>query len=820
MASGILVGVLLQSVAIFAEPDFPAPGVAFPLPEVQGARVAATGAELSALLSRVDVLVWRHGAAFPADVWVSLIEFLERGGSLLHLGGEPFTRPVVGEPGARIVQPRTVSLLKELRLNQSYRVGVAGARLEYPGESGLDPRTLAEDAWVSVLEPRFSDTRDSADEEGAQGSRDAILRPLAFLHARLGDPRFPIATASYAIDRLRGRFAGGRWVFHLTSTALPQLEVNLLLAEAKREPIDFRADPTFGCFYQGEQPSLNVRVHRPLAEDVREVLIDVQVQGPSGKLTHARWKMELGRHTSTRMPLSAGDDPGLYRLTMRAEGVPSYETGFWIMDRELLESGDELTMGDWAMERNGVAEPVIGTTVMSRSVHRKFLFEPNAAAWDDTFAELASIDVNLVRTGIWSGYRKVSLDPNVIDEGFLRALEAYYLSARQHGIPVLFTFFSFVPEAFGGVSPYFDPRSIEGQRAYVSAIAQRFSGAKEMLWDLINEPSFANPDKLWQCRPNGDAYEHAAFMEWLERRYSGAADGRSWKDVVRARWRLLPDEAIGVPTEDDFADRQVMDGHRPYRAKEYALFAQDAFRSWALEMTEAIRRAGSDAPITVGQDEGGLFERPSPLYHHDAVDFTSIHTWWFNDDLLWDGLMSKARGVPLLVSESGIMQRELLSGEALRTPDVAASLLSRKFAHAFASGAFELVQWCYDVNPYMASDNEVGIGLRRVDGSYKPEHAVLRDFAGFFARNRGVFAGRLEPQVTLVFPSSDHYSPRGLQANATQRLVRALGPEQLMQVVPEHRCRQRSDSAGIWRSPPDMDWFPRQDSNLAGSGSL
>jgi hypothetical protein len=322
----------------------------------------------------------------------------------------------------------------------------------------------------------------------------------------------------------------------------------------------------------------------------------------------------------------------------------------------------------------------------------------------------------------------------------------------------------------------------------VSAVARRFAGAKEMLWDLINEPSFANPSKLWQCRPNGDPFEHAAFTRWLEARYSGSLDGSTWDDVVRARWRLLPDEPIGVPTDADFEDRQVMEHHRPYRAKEYAHFAQDAFRDWALEMTQAIRQSGSDAPITVGQDEGGLFERPSPLYHHDAVDFTSIHSWWFNDALLWDGLMSKTRGKPLLVSESGLMQRELLSGEALRTPDVAASLLARKIAYAFASGAFGLVQWCYDVNPYMASDNEVGIGLKRVDGSYKPEHRVLRDFAAFFARNRGRFAGHAEPDVTLVFPSSDHYAPRGLQERGTKRvlelLARAPGG---VQVVPEHR---------------------------------
>ncbi len=837
MLSSLLIGVLFQSVAVFDEPDFPNSGASGPLLDIPQARVAKSTEDLAQLLQEVNVLAWRHGANFPAESWPDLIHFLEGGGSLLHLSGEPFTHAVVGAPGARVVQPRSVSMLKELRLNQSVRVDMSGARLEYKRVHGLPAPTLAKDSWVSILEPRFSDTRDFADEDGAPGARDAILRPLAFLYNPTDEPNFPSATASFAIDRLRGRFAGGRWVFHLLDTPPSAEELTYLLQEASRKPVDLRVNPTFGCFHEGERPSVNLRIHRPLAEDLQELKVFLVVTRPDGSQLRTEHELQVGRHASELVALDVGQAPGLYRVVAFAQDYPAFETGFWIMDRELFASGDQLSMGSWSLLRNGQPEPVIGTTVMSGSVHRKFLFEPNAAEWSDTFAELASIDINLVRTGVWSGYKKISLDPNVVDEGFLRALEAYYLSARSHGLPVLFTFFSFMPEAFGGSSPYFDPRSIEGGRAYVAAIARRFSGAKEILWDLINEPSFANPDKLWQCRPNGDRFEHAAFTKWLRERYSGSPDGRTWQEVVRARWRLLPDEAIGIPTEDDFAERHVMESHRPYRAKEYVHFAQDAFRDWALAMSTAIRDSGSSAPITVGQDEGGLLERPSPLFHHDAVDFTSIHTWWFNDSLLWDGFMAKAPGKPMLVSESGIMQREYLSGEVLRTPQQAANLLERKIASAFASGAFGLVQWCYQVNPYMASDNEVGIGIRRVDGSYKPELDVLRRWAGFFARNRAALAEYREPKLVLVLPSSDLYGPRSFQEQGTKRVLRSLVNQLPVQVVPEHRtsadlgepeniilpsCRGISDAA--WRDIMEVvekgatlrvsGWFETDDAGL------
>jgi hypothetical protein len=268
---------------------------------------------------------------------------------------------------------------------------------------------------------------------------------------------------------------------------------------------------------------------------------------------------------------------------------------------------------------------------------------------------------------------------------------------------------------------------------------------------------------------------------------------------VRARWRLLPDEPIGLPVAGDFEDRNLFGKHRPYRARDYAWFAQDAFEDWIASLTRAIRDAGSSAPITVGQDEGGLAERPNPLFHGRALDFTSMHTWWFNDQLLWDGVLAKAPHRPLLISETGIMQREQLSGEALRDADAAARLLQRKLAHAFAAGAFGVIQWCYEVNPYMDSDNEVAIGLKRADGSCKPEHRVLRQLARFVADHRAAFDAPAPPGVALVLPAGDLFPPRPLETQATQRAIQILVAELgiPVQVVADHRTRGALDGAKL-----------------------
>lgn len=801
-----------RQIVTFDEPGFPEVD-AFPLRGVPRARVTTSTPELIDALRPGAVLVWRHGAAFPAEAWKAIHDFLDSGGGLLYAGGEPWTRPVVGARGSRRVEPRTLAQLQALRLNQSYPVDVGGAILARVPAGNHPTRALPSGTWVAALEPRFTDTQDFPFESGSPGAREALLRPLAYAHHEGTDRRFPAAAVAFAIDRLRGRFAGGRWVFWLASAPPQEDEWTWLIEEAMRRPVDFRVDPTFGCFHDGEQPSVIVRAHRPGSSGSLTAPCAVTLEGPAGSQNVRPVDLNVTEHGTARVPLAGSFAPGLYRVIVETSELGRATTGFWVFDKDLFASGEPLTFDGDTLRRGGHAEPVVGTTTMSATVHRDFLFEPNAAVWDDTFGEISSLGMNAIRTGLWSGWRKISIDANAVDESVVRALEGFYLTARKHRLPVIFSVFAFVPEDFGSGDPYFDPRALDGQRALLSAFARRMSSARQFIWDLINEPSFASPRHLWSLRPVRSTHERQAFVEWLAARYEShafapsasasaeatadktaekprVAPAATWQDVVRRRWRLRPDEAIDLPADDDFGDVWVMSARRPYRALDYALFAQDAFERWILDMTRAIRDGGSQGAITVGQDEAGLGTSPAPLFHHESVQFTSMHTWWNNDALLWDGVLSKATGTPLLVSETGIMQRQRLSGEAVRSPGEFAALLSRKIAYAFAAGAFGVIQWCYETNPFMSSDNEAGIGAKRVDGSAKPEHAVLAAAARFVVRNRARFDGRVAPDVALVIPTSEHLSPRSLVAGATRAAVRAFYEELgiPLRAVAEHRA--------------------------------
>ena len=289
----------------------------------------------------------------------------------------------------------------------------------------------------------------------------------------------------------------------------------------------------------------------------------------------------------------------------------------------------------------------------------------------------------------------------------------------------------------------------------------------------INEPSFSSPTHLWETRPNGDPFEAAAWEAWLRGRYG--VDGRDFRAAALRAWGAPPDDDLSVPALEDFSDRTLTGTHLPRKAADFRRFAQDMFAGWVRRMTDAIRGRGNPGQlITVGQDEGGLEEMPSSLIYGRAVDFTCIHNWWNNDALAWDGILSRLPDRPLLTEETGLMRYERVDGTPWRSEGVAAGLLERKLAIAVGTGSAGFVQWIWNTNPYMASDNEAGIGFLRADGTARPELAPFIRLSRFLGQHAGRFRGRQAEEIVLLVPRSQLASPRSQAIDATRRAVRVL----------------------------------------------
>lgn len=811
-------------IAVFAESDFPAADA--PATDPNLVREALAGCEVAVLDSaglterlnadRFDALVLPFGAAFPVQAWPAIQRYLEQGGNWVNLGGVPFAVPVERTTSGWRVQSRRTAYHKFLGITQAFPVETKDLTFETADGAPEEADGLAggyRPGTVFEFLIRLAEKKRHPDEDGSDGPPTGRVTP--FVHAKDSDG-LALAAPVIVIDRLEGRFGGGRWVLVSGNLGLPGDILRHLVFYAARGPQHLSVQPRYAGFHFDEPLAVEISFRRPhrVAAEVIAGPCRVAYRNTAGTTV---WKGTValrgeGENLTGSLdgprPAEKGLKPGLYQivaeLPVTAPGrqpttTLRAESGFLVYEPDMVKGGKGLTAGGDYFLRDGKLFPVSGSTYMASDVHRRFLLQPNPWLWEKDFAAMRAAGVNLVRTGIWTGWKEHSDGEGRPQESVLRALEVFLLTARAHDIPVIFTLFAFVPETWGGVNPYLSPASLAAQQRFVGGFASRLAGAEDLIWDLINEPSFSSPEHLWQTRPQGDPDEAAAWSRWLKEK--AAQQNAMRPDLTLAdRWGGMAGEGEGLPSLDDFTDRRLLGPARPNKAADYRRFAQDSFAHWVRQISASLRQSGHSRPmITVGQDEGGTIDRPSPMFFGPSVDFTTNHTWWFDDALLWDGLMTKLPGRPNLIEETGVMGCERLDGTAWRDEKGAGRLLEQKLALAVGAGAAGFVQWAWNINPYMPSDNEAGIGFFRADGTARPELDPFSGLARFLAGHRALFTGREMENAVVVVPHSEIFSVRGNGTAATQRAVRTMEYELGIPVrmVAEHALREELSGARL-----------------------
>lgn len=784
----VLIGLLLSlgtdalaadqfsSAVVFSEAGFPSADSVGPSTQFEGllpgARFASAG-QLAALLKdpATRLLVLPYGSAFPEESWPEIFAFLQNGGNLLVLGGRPFTRSAYHDAGGWHLRNYSVRFARSLMIDQ-YQTAPGSDGLQFQPNPDL-PLQLPRFAWRRAFSPviRLSSV-DLYRRGGAAGSIDARLDALAW---GVKDGR-KLAAPALEIDHLRNGFGGGRWVFlnselapdFYGAPASPQL-VQSLVELALRGSEEFNVHPVFPLYFPGEPIQLEVSWNSSVPSSAP---LAIKITSYPQDLPQAR--SEVAGSVSPEPPLflPAPKTQGLHiieaQLLEGGKVRAIHRSGFWVRDPAFLRSGPRMTVNKDYFELDGRPLAVVGTTYMSAEFQRLYFDRPNVYVWDRDLAQIHSAGLNMIRTGWWTGWDKLCDENGQPYERTLRTLEAYLMTARKNGLPVQFNFLAFLPDVLGGVNPYLDPEAVRRQKTLIASIVERFHDVPWLAWDLINEPSISQ--HLWTMRPNGDPIELEKWSEWLSKRYPDRA-------ALAAAWNLPVSEVQGtvaLPEDIEFTQRGMYIGHNSLKVYDYYLFAQDVFSNWVHSMHEAIRGAGSQQLVTVGQDEGGLQDRLSPTYWGQFVDFTTNHSWWLNDYVLWDSLLAKQPGETLLIQETGL-QRELnLDETARRTPENEGALLERKIATSFIQGS-GAIEWLWNTNSYMTESNETPIGAVFPDGTEKPEATVLRAYAGFSKSLSAHLRNPQLPSVAIVTSQAAQFSiMQGLQLEAQQKAVRAL----------------------------------------------
>jgi hypothetical protein len=719
-------------------------------------------------LENACLLVLPNGSAISTAVWPAIAAYLKRGGNLLLLGGQPLRVPVLGDaPGSFREEAPQDSYSRVLDFRHSYAVPLDAAPTRFAWRTGY--------SFLPALTLR---AKTVFAEEGR-------LDGLGYLEAadgtRLAAPVIVTDDHGSRVVALPFTPEPGYW-------SSPD-GIRLIGAAARYAaagPTQFFLEVQYSALRPGELPQVTLHLRRP--EDaaaaseahVAMYLGDRQVDQATVALTGA----DADAAVPFRKPLSAGF------YTLRATWTPGgasqpqefAENGIEVEDLSALETGPALGVDGNFLSLGGKPFFPVGTNYFTTEENGWDFSGPrNAAVWEQDFADMQRHGVSFVRTGVWMSNAKF-VEPltGEVNERFLRNLEAYLAAAHRHGIAVNFTCFAFSPRVGEPrrrpdepgaptpppPNPYLDPAAVAAEHAYVLSLVHRFGKVPWLSYDLINEPSFSNPRVIFKGNvPNGDPVELHDWQQWLEQHYGTlAALADAWRAIPESLggWSSIPLPEMRDMTYDRYGNPDEV------RALDYNLFAQDMFSGWVHGMVTAIRAAGSAQLVNVGQDEGGVTDRVlNQFYATAGVSFTTDHTYWQDDALLWDSVAAKRPGLPNITGETGYQPAWNPDGSWRYDELTGTDIIERKWALGFADGSSGAMQWDWAREP--------DFGMQRSDGSAKLWEPIMRGI-GAFARQAEPYAtGLTPPQVAIVLPQSLQLSVLNPQALIAQKTaVRVL----------------------------------------------
>jgi hypothetical protein len=733
-----------------------------------------------ATLDGADLLVLPYGSAVPTDAWQSIHAYLRAGGNLLVIGGQPLHMPVTQADGKFVQDVPQDTYARALNFNHTYPVPLsASARFAWKHGYAFDHTPQVRARRFFAVEGRLDGLGYMVDSTGLLAAAPVIATDYGW------GPMQGSRVVALDFDAEPGYWQSADGIALIGQAAL----------YASQGATTLSIELQYSVIRPGETPQITVHLRSPRLDKTHAKLageIKVQLSSESGLVDSVT--LPVADAATAELPVPAKSDlaPGFYTVTatFSAGGTfrEFYENGFWVQPDSVVNSGPVIGVNGDFLTEDGKAFLPVGTNYFTTEENGWDFSGPrNAWVWERDFAEMAARGVSFVRTGVWSQNTKFVDKDGGVNQRFLRNLEAYLLCAQRHKIAVNFTFFAFTPEYDGTLrgkrpepqvaNPYLDPATLASEKAYVRSVVDRFKDVPFLSYDLINEPSFSNPYHIFTGNyPNGDPAELAAWRKWLSQKYGGKLD------ALASAWRVTPDklsspdgvsnfDAVPLPKPKDLA---AGSGDNRYgnadevRALDYNLFAQDMFSDWVRGMVELIRGTGSKQLVDVGQDEGGVMDRVlNQFYGSAGVSFTTNHTYWQDDALLWDSVVAKRVGQPNITGETGYQPVWAADGVWRYDELTGLGLIERKWALGFAAGSSGALQWDWA--------READFGMQRSDGSAKIWERQMQAL-GEFARKAAPLATGIElPQVAIVLPQSFQLSVGNAFAiEAQQKAVRAL----------------------------------------------
>lgn len=743
-------------------------------------------------LQGLDLLINSLGPYYPEEGWPHILNFYARGGVILNVGPRSFTLPYVVRRGSAGIMPETCDALSGLRVIDKWSpTGGTTGRMQF---RVLAPRyRFLDQCGFPCLRESNSAFYNLAENDGSGHRIHAHLEPACGLY----DPAGRLVCVPIA--RVDSEDAGALIFMNFTPAA-PRYYASRkgttllsgMIRSALTPRVALRVDPGFARYYDTETPRVHFQVTRLGPEHCHAAArldLDIEVSDATSGRSITRVNVPLsggrkvqGARSLPRLPhgfycVTAG-------LSTRSTPLVERRTGFYKLSdagaRKILRDLapieiDTRKSSDFCL-RNGRPFAMHGANYHVTDRYRRCFVHLNAFRCDQDLQELRNAGINILRTGIWCASEQFYRPDGSIRETGLRSLDALFLTAARHGMPVQFVFGTSVMNEWDhSKCPVHNPAMRRKTMRAFSSFAQRFCRWPNVQIDVLNEPSYSRPGAWRTCRPSGDPHERKNWIAWLKKRYG--------KDIsiLRGAWGVSADrvpafEKAPLPTETDFSRdfRLTPTAGRNFAClTDFFQFARESYSGWVAEARRVFKSGNRNMLFMMGQDEG--LRVPSQQYEtfRGNLDMTNWHQWNRDAVVFYQQLLNRVRGLPCCGQEVGVYHYRDLRGVPRLSDRECATMLERKLLYSFGNW----LQWQAFCDPCMISKSETALGLFRADRTETPHLDIVRLLAWVEEKTAPLMSGRNERAIDIltIHPSHLYFSANSALGNrAAQRMTLSL----------------------------------------------
>ncbi|MBP3610525.1 MAG: beta-galactosidase [Lachnospiraceae bacterium] len=384
---------------------------------------------------------------------------------------------------------------------------------------------------------------------------------------------------------------------------------------------------------------------------------------------------------------------------------------------------DESISSDYCVV-DGKITAILGTTYFVTDVYRECFYSMNAWLCAKEMAQLSADGFNVLRSGNWYYIPEFYNNDGSIGERGKRAMETFFYLAAKQGFTVQFALGTVLLNQWDtSRSPIHDKGMRKKCMTLIRSFAEYFKDFKNVMMDIVNEPSYSNRGAWSPGKPSMEAGERMRWHEWLKEKYGTIQNLRTaWGESPTV---LTSFDDVVMPENHLFgrglARTEQRLNHTPLA--DFFAFARTEFSGWTKEIRSIVREIAPDMTVIMGRDETLRIPEQQTEVLAGSIDMVCWHQWNYNSDIFTEYLMNRVRGKICVAQELGMYKFDDIRSGKRHTDEEMVDKLNNKLLCAFGN----FVQWQSHDDPFMWELSENSLGLYRADLSPTPSLQATRE---------------------------------------------------------------------------------------------